>query len=121
MVRGSSAGLVPERKMPLMQNHQRKNKKVPGSVRKPTNDSVVLIKSQFKGRLDAAFFSYPTYVGVHKQINDEVKKVTQDKLINKQLIFKIAETTNIYNSVVNSCKNAGFYLTDSGREWNLLF
>ena len=93
---------------------------MPGSVRKPTNDNVVLVKSQFKGRPDAAFFSYPSYVGVTKTIDAELKLITQDKINNKQLVFKIAETTNIYNSVVNSCKNAGFYLTDSGREWNLL-
>lgn len=36
-------------------------------------------------------------------------------------MFKIVETTNIYNSVVNSCKNAGMYLVDSGRDWNVLF
>ena len=50
-----------------------------------------------------------------------MKEVTQEKLGNKQLVFKIAETTNIYNSVVNSCKNAGFYLVDVGKDWNILF
>lgn len=121
MIRNSSAGLVPARKMPLMKNHQRKNKKVPGSVRKPTNDNIVFVKSLYKSRLDVAFFSYPAYVGVEKESNTSVKQITQDQIASKQLVFKIAETTNIYNSVVNSCKNAGFHLTDSGRDWNLLF
>jgi hypothetical protein len=121
MIRNSSAGLVPARKMPLMKNHQRKNKKVPGSVRKPTNDTVVFVKSPYKSRLDVAFFSYPAYVGFDKESNTGIKKTTQEQITNKQLVFKIAETTNIYNSVVNSCKNAGFHLTDSGRDWNLLF
>ena len=30
----------------------------------------------------------------------------------KQMRFKIAESTNIYNAVVNSCKNAGMILND---------
>jgi len=37
------------------------------------------------------------------------------------LVFKIAEGTNIYNSLVNSCKNAGMILHDEDDEWNLLW
>lgn len=104
-----------------MSNHQRKNKKVPGSVRKPTNDRVILVKSSIKGRTGSVFFSYPAYVGKVKESSQELMEFTQDQIANKQLIFKILETTNIYNSVVNSCKNAGLYLVDSGRDWNILF
>lgn len=31
---------------------------------------------------------------------------------NQRLGFWIAESTNIYNAIVNTCKNAGMYLTD---------
>lgn len=121
IMRGNSAGNALVRKMPSMRNHQRKNKKVPGSVRKPTNDKVVLMKSSLKGRPDAVFFSYPAYVGKTKESSLALKECTQEQLGSKQLIFKIAESTNIYNSVVNSCKNAGMYLVDSGKDWNILF
>ena len=30
----------------------------------------------------------------------------------KQMRFKIAESTNIYNAIVNTCKNAGMVLND---------
>lgn len=45
IIRGSSAVLANARKIPTMRNHMRKNKKIPGSVRKPTNDKVVLLES----------------------------------------------------------------------------
>jgi len=104
-----------------MRGHLRKNKKVPGSVRKPTNDNVTLVQSSIKGRPDCALFSYPAYVGKQKETSLNVKLVTQDQLGSKHLVFKIAETTNIYNSVVNSCKNAGLHLSESGKDWNILF
>lgn len=121
IMRGDSAGYLVPRKIPSMRSHQRKNKKIPGSVRKPTKDLVVLCKSSLKGRPDFVFFSYPAYVGKEKEAQTTLKEVMQENIANKQLVFKISETTNIYNSVVNSCKNAGLYLVDSGRDWNLLF
>jgi len=42
-------------------------------------------------------------------------------LIKTPLIFKIADGTNIYNSLVNSCKFAGMILHDESDEWNLLW
>lgn len=120
-VRGNSARPVYGRKIPEMRNHLRKNKKVPGTVRKPTNDNVILMKSSVKGRPDVIFFSYPAYVGKEKESTQKLKELCQEDIINRQLVFKISETTNIYNSVVNSCKNAGMYLADSGKDWNLLF
>lgn len=104
-----------------MLSHQRKNKKIPGSVRKPTAEFVKLMKSSIKGRPDIVFFDYPKYVGKKKETQLKVTEVDQTAIANSQVIFKILETTNIYNSVVNSCKNAGLYLVDSGRDWNLLF
>lgn len=31
---------------------------------------------------------------------------------NQRLGFRVAESTNIYNAIVNSCKNAGMWMTD---------
>lgn len=123
LVRGSSAsGPNPlANKVPLMRAHIRKNKKVPGSVKKPTKDTICMLKSSVKGRPDVVFFSYPAYVKKEKEANTKIVEYEQGYFKNKQIVFKIAETTNIYNSVVNSCKNAGFYLVDSGRNWNILF
>jgi hypothetical protein len=42
-------------------------------------------------------------------------------MINCPAIFKIAEGTNIYNSLVNSCKQSGMILLDEGEDWNLLW
>ena len=69
--RRSSSGLV-DREVPQMKGHLRKSKKVPGSVRKPTNDNVTLVQSSIKGRPDCAFFSYPAYVGKQKETSLKV-------------------------------------------------
>lgn len=37
------------------------------------------------------------------------------------MIFKIAEGTNIYNSLVHSGKQNGMILVDEGDDWNLLW
>jgi hypothetical protein len=37
------------------------------------------------------------------------------------MILKIAEGTNIYNSLVHSCKQSGMMLIDEGEDWNLLW
>ena len=86
-----------------------------------TNEKVVLLQSWIKSRPWVVFFSYPAYVLKEKVAKSELRECSQEELSNFQLVFKITETTNIYNSVVNSWKNAGFYLVDSGRDWNILF
>jgi hypothetical protein len=42
-------------------------------------------------------------------------------MINCPMILKIAEGTNIYNSLVHSCKQSGMMLIDEGEDWNLLW
>jgi hypothetical protein len=37
------------------------------------------------------------------------------------MIFRINDNCNIYNSLVNSCKQAGMILVDEGYDWNLLW
>ena len=65
-----------------MKNHQRKNKKVPGSVRKPTCETVVMVKSPIKNRPDVVFFSYPHYVGKEKESYQKLKEYDQASLSN---------------------------------------
>ncbi len=40
----------------------KKGKKVPGTVRKPTSNIILLLKSPFPKRPDTLFFNYPKYV-----------------------------------------------------------
>ncbi len=107
--------------IPSMSRHVRKNKKIPGSVRKPTNQIVTLIKSPVDGGSESVMFNYPKYVGETKETEGELVEYTQKDMKKCKMVLKISETTHIYNSVVNSCKNAGFYLTDVGKDWNLLW
>lgn len=82
------------------------------SVKKPTSANVYLLSSQFRGREPVLFFPYPSYVGGKKATGDRVTILDQEDLGNKMARFKIAESTNIYNAIVNSCKNSGMYLVD---------
>lgn len=104
-----------------MSRHVRKNKKIPGSVRKPTNNMVIIHNSLMEGGNETIFFNYPKYVGEDKKANGKLKQYKQSEMRKCKLVVKISETTHIYNSVVNSCKNAGLFLTDVGKDWNLLW
>lgn len=107
--------------IPSMSRHARRNKKIPGSVRKPTNTTITIIKSPIEGGSENIFFNYPKYVGEDKDYNGKLVQYDQKDMKKCKLVLKISESTHIYNSVVNSCKNAGFYLTDVGKDWNLLW
>lgn len=110
--------------IPVFKRHVKKGKKVPGTVRKPTSNIVNLVKSPFPKRNDTLFFNYPKYVEKDKyglEYENRVKVYNQENMINCPVVFKISETTNIYNSLVNSCKNAGMILVDEGFDWNLLW
>lgn len=104
-----------------MSRHVRRHKKIPGSVRKPTNDTIITYTTPLEGGSEIIFFNYPKYVGKNKESNGKLTQYAQEDLGRCKLVLKISETTHIYNSLVNSCKNAGFYLTDVGKEWNLLW
>jgi hypothetical protein len=48
-----------------------------------------------------------------KKTGDRVTILEQQEIPPNQLFgFRVAESTNIYNAIVNSCKNAGMWLTD---------
>lgn len=96
----------------VSKKRKKKHRKIPMSVRKPTSDQVCLLSSQFKSREPTLFFPYPAYVGSRKKTEDRVTVQESRELESRAPRFKIAETTNIYNAIVNSCKNAGLALCD---------
>ena len=71
------------------------------------------MSSQFKAWEPVIFYPYPSYVGLKKKTGERVTVLDQSEMPpEKWLGFRIAESTNIYNAVVNTCKNAGMFLID---------
>ena len=79
------------------------------SLQKPVNKVIKLQNSLYEGRSDTVFFQYPEYCGFER---DETKtSIYSQEDFKKQglsLAFKVTGSTHVYNSVVNSMKNAGF-------------
>jgi hypothetical protein len=79
------------------------------SLQKPVNELIMLQKNVYEGRPATVFFQYPEYCGYER---DESKTIhyTQEafKRQGLSLAFKVTGSTHVYNSVVNSMKNAGF-------------
>ena len=97
---------------------------MPNTVRKPTSNIIRLLKSPFLKRPDTLFFSYPAYcneIRTGSDTSSRIKVYNQKQMINCPVILKISENANIYNSLVNSCKNSGMLLVDEGWDWNLLW
>lgn len=79
------------------------------SMKKPVSEWVVLQKSPFEGRPMTVFFQYPEYWGWARKDENTVSFSQQEfKKKGYNLSFKITGSTHVYNSVVNSMKNAGF-------------
>ena len=87
-----------------MDRTKKKTRKIPMSVKKPTSQYVSFIKSRIKDRGATMFFPYPSYVGEKKDEYGRVFYKHSDELGDFTMRFKITETTNIYNAVVNSWK-----------------
>ena len=66
-----------EDSIPSMSRHVRRHKKIPGSVRKPTNKSVLLHINLEGGSGETVFFKYPKYVGEDKPHYGDLVKYTQ--------------------------------------------
>ena len=81
---------------------RKKMRKIPMSVRKPVSQYVSFLKSPFKKRAPVMFFPYPSYVAEKKEEFGRVFFKPQEELGTHTMRFKIAETTNIYNAVVNA-------------------
>lgn len=82
---------------------KKKVRKIPMSVNKPTSNHVAFLTSPIKGRDPVMFFPYPNYVTTARK--DDYGRVFYkhvSELGTKTMRFKISETTNIYNAVVNS-------------------
>lgn len=91
---------------------KKKTRKIPMSVRKPVSPYVAFLKSPFKGRSPVMFFPYPAYVSEDKEDYGRVFFKHQNEMGALTMRFKIAESTNIYNAVVNACKAAGMHLVN---------
>ena len=89
---------------------RKRSRKIPMSVKKPVSNYVAFLKSPFKNRPPTMFYPYPSYIGEKKDEFGRVFFKPQEDLGPLTMRFKIAETTNIYNAMVNGCKNAGMYL-----------
>ena len=103
---------------------KREKGKLPYSVFKPTNDIVHFLKSTFKGRPPTAFFEYPSYVSVRNTGYDKsaVKPYNRRGEIEYLFMsFYNSDRTHIYNAVVNTMKNGGFELLESGNNFNLIW
>lgn len=81
---------------------------------------MILLRSPLSGN-ETIFFDYPAYVGRSKEHTGELIKYSQEEIGKSKLLLKISSSTLIFNSVVNSSKNAGFFLTDVGKDFNLLW
>ena len=69
------------------------------------------MKSIYGNRNQTAFFPYPSYVKIDRKW-ERIIKYSSEKVEDYFMSFKIADTTHIYNALVNSCKGAGFALID---------
>jgi hypothetical protein len=83
------------------------------SIRKPVSDIIIVQDSAYEGRQGTIFFQYPEYCGVVRPA-DSISKFTQSdfKKLGYSLSFKVTGSTHIYNSIVNSMKNAGFQMVE---------
>ena len=95
---------------------KREKARLPYSVFKPQSEDTYFLKSIFAGRPPTAFFPYPSYV--HKERTaDRVRKYKLDDVEQLFMSFKIADSTHIYNAVVNTCKNAGFTMVEGANTY----
>lgn len=87
----------------------KKDKKKLSSIQKPANDIITMVKSPYEGRPMTVFFQYPEYWGYIRNGDDTVTYTqTEFKKQGYALSFKVTGSTHVYNSVVNSMKQAGF-------------
>jgi hypothetical protein len=81
------------------------------SIKKHVNEVITMQHSIFEGRPNTIFIQYPEYCGVIRN-SDNTTQHTQIefKKLGYSLSFKVTGSTHIYNSIVNSLKNAGFQM-----------
>lgn len=95
---------------------KREKARLPYSVFKPHSQNVYFLKSIFSNRPPTAFFPYPSYVH-QDRMADRVRKYNREDIEYLFMAFKIADTTHIYNAVVNTCKNAGFNMVEGNNQY----
>ena len=124
----SETAKKPTKDPALMTDKERKRANRDEFLHRPPNQIVTLIKSQFPTREPVVFFPYAPFLGQQRQLPNEQTRIVQyhqDHLKPyKSLVFKVSESTHIYNCVVNSLKMAGFrYMQGAGSNiiWTGLF
>ena len=109
---------------PGMSEKQRKHADRDAYLRRPPNQTITMIKSQFRNREPYLFFPYPPFLKMQRALPQDLRRIvqySQDTIKPSQaLTFKITESTHTYNCVVNSLKMAGFRFTTGGN-WNVLW
>mmetsp|Transcript_46018 Transcript_46018/g.60966 ORF Transcript_46018/g.60966 Transcript_46018/m.60966 type:complete len:118 (+) Transcript_46018:839-1192(+) len=95
---------------------KREKARLPYSVFKPHSNNIFFLKSIFTNRPPTAFFPYPSYVHLDRTA-DRVRKYNREDIEYLFMAFKIADTTHIYNAVVNTCKNAGFNMVEGANQY----
>ena len=94
---------------------------IPYTVFQPGVSKVTFLKSVFQGRAPTAFFHYPCYVG-ERRSSERASVYNGEALEHLFMSYAYTAGTDYYNSVISSCKTAGFTEAESTNEYfNLLF
>ena len=90
---------------------------------KATADEVRFLKSGYKGRPPTAYFPYPAYVYAKPVIDISGAKAYQRRGEIERLFMSFinSDRTHIYNAVVNTMKNGGFEMLETGDDFNLIW
>jgi len=89
-------------------------------VFKPHAETTYFLKSIYEKRPPTAFFPYPKYTKA-KRTADRVRRYRRDDVEYLFMSFRINDNTHIYNAVVNTFKNAGFQMVETGNFWNVVW
>lgn len=94
---------------------------VPYTVFQPGVSKVTFLKSVFQGRAPTAFFHYPNYVG-EKRSSERTNIYNGEALEHLFMSYAYTAGTDYYNSVISSCKTAGFSEAEfTNQYFNILF
>ena len=94
---------------------------VPYTVFQPGVNKVTFLKSVFQGRAPTAFFHYPSYVG-QRRASERTNIYSGEALEHLFMSYAYTTGTDYYNSIISSCKSAGFSEAEFTNEYfNILF
>lgn len=90
---------------------RREKARLPYSVFKPVNEVAWFLRSVYSNRPPTAFFPYPSYVGLERG-SVRLRKYAREEVEGLFMAFRVADTTHVYNAVVNTCKHAGLNMVE---------